>query len=156
MTRTRQVTGLIFWLAAALAAGLVGSQFLPGAWYADLVKPSWNPPNTIFAPVWTLLYLMMGTAAWLVWREAGFARARGALALFFLQLVLNALWSYLFFGAHVMGWALLEIGLLWLAIVATAVAFRRHVPGAGLLLVPYAAWVAFAAVLNFTLWHLNR
>jgi tryptophan-rich sensory protein len=149
------IPSLIVWIAVSMAAGLVGSQFLPGAWYAALQKPSWNPPNAVFGPVWTLLYVLMGVAAWLVWRRAGFAGARWPLGLFLLQLVLNALWSYLFFGAQRPDLALIEIVVLWGAILATTVGFWRVSTGAGVLMLPYLGWVGFAAVLNFTLWRLN-
>jgi tryptophan-rich sensory protein len=129
--------------------------FRPGEWYKNLAKPWWTPPDWLFGPVWTLLYLFMGVAAWLVWRRGGFQEARGALALFLVQLLLNALWSWVFFGLQQPGWAFLELSLLWLAIAATLAAFWRLVPAAGWLLAPYLAWVSFAGVLNFALWHLN-
>ena len=151
----RSVVGLIGWIAVSMVAGLIGSQFMPGEWYAGLTKPSWNPPSSVFAPVWSTLYVLMGIAAWLVWRPAGFAGARGALRLFFLQLILNALWSYLFFGLHRPDLALIEIIVLWLTILATTIAFWRHSVPAGALLAPYLAWVGFATALNFTLWRLN-
>lgn len=151
----RNAVGLVLWVLVSLGAGLVGSQFMPGDWYAALAKPSWNPPNTVFAPVWTTLYVMMGVAAWMVWREAGFSGARGALSLYFVQLVLNGLWSYLFFGAHLPMVAFFEIVLLWIVILMTFVSFRRVRPIAGALLVPYLCWVGFAAALNYQLWRLN-
>jgi len=139
----------------SLAAGLAGSRWMPGVWYAELAKPAWNPPNWIFGPVWTLLYILMGLAAWMVWQRAGWKTGRAALGLFFLQLILNSLWSYLFFGAHLMGWALVEIVVLWLTILATAILFARHSATAAFLLVPYLLWVAFATLLNATLLNLN-
>lgn len=147
--------GLVLWLAASLAAGWAGSRFMPGEWYAALAKPAWTPPDAVFGPVWTALYVMMGVAAWLVWRKAGFAGARAALGLFVAQLVLNALWSYVFFGLHRAGAAFAEIVVLWLVILATAVGFWRVRPAAGVLLIPYAAWVTFAAGLNYQIWRLN-
>ncbi len=147
--------GLIGWVLLSLAAGWVGSRFMPGAWYAGLAKPSWNPPSWVFAPVWSALYLLMGVAAWLVWRRAGFAGAPTALGLFVLQLVLNSLWSFLFFGLHRPGFAFLEIVALWAAILATLIAFWRVSPPAGALLLPYLAWVSFASALNLQLWRLN-
>jgi tryptophan-rich sensory protein len=152
---TRPIVGLAFWLVISLAAGWVGSLFPPGPWYEGLVKPAWNPPNWIFAPVWTTLYLLMAIAAWLVWRRDGFAGAQPALGLFVLQLLFNALWSYLFFGLQRPGLAFAEILLLWGAIAATAWAFRGHSRAAALLMVPYLAWVSFAALLNFAIWRLN-
>ncbi|MCB1888719.1 MAG: tryptophan-rich sensory protein [Rhodocyclaceae bacterium] len=155
MGRRGRVLALPGFILLALSAGLAGSRWLPGMWYVGLTKPSWNPPAWVFGPVWTFLYVTMGVAAWLVWRRAGWRGARGALLLFGLQLGLNALWSYVFFGAHLMGWGLVEMLVLWAAILATARAFARHSRTAGWLLAPYLAWVAFAAVLNFTLWRLN-
>lgn len=127
----------------------------PDGWYASLHKPSWNPPGWVFGPVWTLLYTMMAVAAWLVWRRGGLRQQRWPLSLFLAQLVLNAAWTPLFFGLHRPGLALVDIVLLWLALVATITAFRRVHRGAGWLLVPYLAWVSFAAVLNFVLWRMN-
>lgn len=143
-----------FLLVAAAAS--FGALFTPGEWYAGLEKPSFNPPNWIFGPVWTLLYAMMALAAWLVWLRRG---AEGpvlpALLLFGLQLLLNALWSWLFFGMHAMGLAFVDIVVLWCAIVATLALFWRIHRVAGALLLPYLAWVSFAALLNFSLWQLN-
>ena len=148
--------GLAGWIVASFAAAVVGGFFTPGEWYAQLNKPAWNPPAWVFGPVWTALYLGMAVAAWLVWRRGGFAGAPVALGLFLAQLVLNGAWSWLFFGLHRPGLALAEILVLWALILATLVAFWAVHRGAGLLFVPYLAWVSFAAFLNFTLWRLNR
>jgi translocator protein len=146
--------GLAFWLALPLLAGAFGSQFQPGAWYAALEKPPWNPPSWVFGPVWTVLYILMGVAAWLVWdRYRGAAKV--ALGVFVVQVIFNALWSYFFFGAQAPGLAFGWIVLLWLLIVATLVLFWRARTVAGVLLLPYLAWVSFATVLNFALWQLN-
>jgi translocator protein len=146
--------GLAFWLALPLLAGAFGSQFQPGAWYAALEKPPWNPPSWVFGPVWTVLYILMGVAAWLVWdRYRGAAKV--ALGLFVVQVIFNALWSYFFFGAQAPGLAFGWIVLLWVLIVATLVLFWRVRAVAGVLLLPYLAWVSFATVLNFALWQLN-
>lgn len=139
---------IVTFCAPALSIG-VG---MPGAWYASLIKPTWNPPSWLFGPAWTLLYTLMAVAAWLVWKRAGFSRP---LVLYFVQLALNAVWTPLFFGAHAMGWALVEIVALWIAILLTLLSFRRVNLTAGWLLVPYLAWVTFATALNFTLWRLN-
>lgn len=151
-----RLLGLGGWLALSFAAGWIGSRFRPGAWYAALSKPAWNPPDAIFAPVWTLLYALMAVAAWIVWRRAGFSGAGLALGLFVVQLALNALWSYLFFGLHRIDLALLEILVLLLAILIVTLLFWRHDRRAGALLLPYLAWVGFAACLNLALWRLNR
>ena len=142
-------------LAASFLAAWVGSQFHVGPWYADLAKPRWTPPNVVFGPVWTALYVLMGVAAALVWRRAGLAAAWKPLAFFGIQLVLNAAWSWLFFGLHRPGAAFLEIVVLWAAILITLVLFWRVRPLAGILFLPYLLWVSFAAVLNFLLWRLN-
>ena len=139
------------------AAGIGGAVTTPKIdhWYAILVKPSWNPPNWVFGPVWSIVYLSMAIAAWLVWRERGVAGAVAPLTLFGVQLVLNVLWPYLFFGLESPGIALVEVLLLWLAIAATMVAFWRRSKLAWLLFVPYLAWVSFASILNVTIWRLN-
>jgi translocator protein len=153
--RRTQGLGLIAWLLLVALAAWFGSQFAPGAWYQALEKPPWTPPGWLFGPVWTILYAMMGVAAWLVWRERGFSGAPAALGLFLLQLVLNAAWSWLFFGLRRPDLAALEILILWAAIAATIVAFWRVRPLAGWLLVPYLLWVSFAAALNVAIWRLN-
>jgi len=147
--------GGIGWLLLCFGAAAFGGLFPPDAWYTGLNKPSWNPPAWIFGPVWSALYMTMAVAAWLVWKRGGFSAQRTPLALFLVQLALNAAWSPLFFGLQWPGVAFVEILLLWLAIVATLVSFRRVTPVAGWLLAPYLAWVSLAAVLNFTLWRLN-
>jgi len=152
---TRSALALVGWLALSFTAAAIGGFFLPGEWYAGLRKPSWNPPNWIFGPVWTVLYATMAVAAWLVWRRGGFAGQRFALSFFLMQLLLNALWSPLFFGLRNPGLAFVNIVLLWLAVLATVFAFWKTRPLTGALLVPYLAWVTFASVLNFALWRLN-
>jgi tryptophan-rich sensory protein len=126
-------------------------------WYPTLTKPSFNPPAWVFGPVWTLLYILMGIAAFLVWQK-GPERdlVRGGLILFALQLTLNGLWSVFFFGMRLPALAFADIILLWIFIALTAYVFWRSVPVAGLLLLPYLAWVNFAAVLNGSIWVLNR
>jgi len=128
---------------------------MPDEWFAQLAKPSWNPPSWIFAPVWTFLYICMAVAAWLVWRRKGLVAAANPIALWIVQLGLNSVWTWFFFGMHNPGLAFADIVALWLAIVATLVLFWRVSPAAGWLFVPYLAWVSFAAVLNFTLWRMN-
>ena len=142
-----------------LVAGLSGFATAQGVrdWYPTLVKPSFNPPSWVFGPVWTLLYLMMGIAAFLVWQKGWESGAvKTALALFAIQLILNGLWSVLFFGMRSPGLAFAEILLLWISIGGTMVLFWRVAPVAGMLLLPYEAWVTFAAVLNGAIWILNR
>jgi translocator protein len=151
----KSILGLCGWLLLCFAAAAPGALFMPGDWYAVLNKPAWNPPGWLFGPVWSALYAMMAVAAWLVWRNGGFAARRGPLGLFLAQLVLNAAWTPLFFGLQRPGVAFAEILLLWLAIAATLAAFRPVSRTAAWLLAPYLAWVTFAAVLNGTLWRLN-
>jgi tryptophan-rich sensory protein len=143
---------LLGFIVVTFCAPLFGSSAMPGTWYASLAKPAWNPPAWLFGPAWTLLYTLMAVAAWLVWKRAGWGRA---LWLYFLQLLLNAAWTPIFFGAHQLGWALVEIVALWIAIFFTLRSFYQVSRTAGVLFVPYLAWVTFATVLNFTLWRLN-
>lgn len=158
MSPIKQTIGLVVVLTICFSAAALGSvataPSIP-SWYATLVKPSWNPPNWLFGPVWTVLYIFMSVAAWLVWRQGGLRQARGPLALFAVQLVLNAAWSWLFFGFHMPGVAFLEILVLLAAIGATTVAFWPRSKAAGILMLPYLSWVAFASVLNFAIWRLN-
>ena len=124
-------------------------------WYAELHRPAWTPPNWIFGPVWTTLYLMMAISAWLVWRGWSWSASRFALMLFGIQLALNILWSIVFFGWRKPGPAFGEILLLWMMTIATAVAFYPLSLLAAWLLLPYIAWVAFASYLNFRIWQMN-
>jgi tryptophan-rich sensory protein len=145
--------------AICLAVAGLGAIFTAGSvrdWYPTLQKPSWNPPAWLFGPVWTILYLMMAIAAWLVWRKRESADVISSLALFVFQLILNAAWSPLFFGLKNPLAGLLDIVPLWAAILATLISFWKISPAAGVLLVPYWLWVSFATVLNFTIWKLNR
>jgi benzodiazapine receptor len=142
--------------AVGSVGGLATASSVNG-WYRHILKPSWNPPSWVFAPVWTTLYLMMGIASWLVWRERETnPESSSALKFYGVQLALNAAWTPLFFGWRKIGWAALEIGVMWAAILGTAVRFYRVRPLAGFLLLPYTLWVTFATVLNATIWRLNR
>ena len=140
--------------AVAAVGGIITSPKIDN-WYATLAKPSWNPPNWIFGPVWSALYLSMAIAAWLVWRRCGWASAAAPLTLFGVQLLLNASWTWLFFGLESPGIAFVDILLLLATIAATAVAFWSRSAAAGILFVPYLMWVSFAAALNFAIWRLN-
>lgn len=140
-------------VAAAVGSVLTGTSV--DTWYRQLDKPDWNPPNWVFGPVWTALYLAMALAAWLVWRKKGFGGASVALGVFFLQLVLNVAWSGLFFGLRSAALGFFGVVLLWLAILGTLIAFGRINKLAGALFVPYALWVTYAGALNFAIWRMN-
>jgi translocator protein len=152
---TRSVLGYFGWLALCFAASWSAALVSTGGWYAALHKPAWNPPAWVFGPAWTLLYILMATAAWLVWREGGWQAQGRALKLFIAQWFLNALWTPLFFGLHLTGVAFAEIALLWVMIALTLKAFWKVKTAAGMLMLPYLAWVTFATVLNYTLWRMN-
>jgi len=144
----------VFVLACATAA-TPGLYFRPGNWYRRLAKPAWCPPNWLFGPVWLVLYVTLAVAGWRVWRNSGFDDGAAALTVYAAQLVLNGLWSTLFFGARRPDLAFVEILFLLLSILATIALFRPLDQTAAYLLVPYACWVAFAAALNFRVWRLN-
>lgn len=150
----RSIRSLVVFLLLVGGAGFVGSRFDPGAWYETLKKPPLTPPNWTFGVVWSALYVGIAVAAWLVWRSG--KRSALPFVLWGAQLVLNATWSYLFFGLRRPGPALLEILVLLAVVVATTVSFYRLVPAAGRLFVLYAAWVTFAAYLNAGIWYLAR
>ena len=154
----KQIVGLAGWLIVSFIAAAIGgaASIQAGPFYTQLVRPDWAPPPSIFGPVWTVLYALMGIAAWLVWLVGGFRAAKSALTLFLVQLALNALWSWLFFGWRRGAFAFVDILLLWALIVATLISFWRIRPLAGALLVPYLLWVSFACALNYSVWQLNR
>ncbi len=142
-----EITGIV----SGLLAG-VGSN----VWFESLTKPSWNPPDSVFGPVWTLLYLMMGISLWIIWKHPTHAlEKRNAIRLFAIQLFLNFCWSIIFFRFHSIGLALVDIVLLLVAITLTIVSFSRISKQAAWLLVPYISWVSFATILNYSLWVLN-
>jgi len=151
----RQIISLLAWLIISFIPALFGTRFTPGEWYSQLQKPAWTPPGYIFGPVWTLLYACMGVAAWMVWKRSGFKNAGFAMAMFLIQLLLNGLWSWIFFGLHRPGPAFGEIVILWAAILLTVIAFWNQYKPSGLLLLPYLIWVSFAASLNFNIWRMN-
>lgn len=157
MSVSRQAAGLAGWLLLTFSAAAIGAfaSVDAGAFYGQLVRPSWAPPGWLFGPVWSALYAFMALAAWWVWRARGFTGARGALVLFIAQLAANAVWSWLFFVWHRGGLAFAEVLLLWCIVAATVVAFWRISRLAAALLLPYLGWVTFASALTFSVWRLN-
>ncbi len=156
MTTLNAILGAAVWLILTFGAAALGARYLPDEWYRQLKKPAWNPPNSIFAPVWTLLYVLMAAAAWLIWRRYNTGGALVPLILYVLQLALNAAWTWLFFGRHRIRGALIDILVLWVTILATLISFWKLELPAGILLLPYLAWVSFATALNAAIWKLNR
>lgn len=157
--RGSDILKLVLSIIICQGAGFLGSlATMPSiaTWYKTIAKPSFNPPNAVFGPVWITLYALMGVALFLIWkRGTATAGVKSAMILFFVQLVLNTLWSVLFFGLHQPMWAFIEILVLWLLILLTLIAFWRIALPAGLLLVPYFLWVSFASALNLAIWRLN-
>ncbi|MFT4068257.1 TspO/MBR family protein [Paraburkholderia sp.] len=148
----RRLPSLLVFLILTLAAGWAASLSLPDAWYSGLQKPAFNPPNWVFPPVWTVLYVLMAFSAWRVWKHDGLT---AAIILWVVQLVFNAAWMWLFFGLHRPGTGLIDILILLVLIVMLTYVFWRRDRLAGLLLVPYVVWVAYAALLNYALWQMN-
>jgi len=151
---------LILSVVVCLLAGSLGTIFTISAiptWYAGLIKPFFSPPNWLFGPVWTILYILMGVSFFLIWQK-GFKdkKAVTALKLFAVQLLLNAIWSPIFFGAKNLFLAFIVIVFMWVFIVKTIFAFKKIDKVASYLLYPYIAWVSFATILNFSVWFLNR
>ncbi|HEY4521900.1 MAG TPA: TspO/MBR family protein [Candidatus Paceibacterota bacterium] len=161
--KINNILKLVISIGVSLGAGAIGSFFTAPAvqsnWYLELIKPAFNPPSWVFGPVWTTLYILMGISLFLIWKinpsEARPGERRRAVILFFIQLVLNVFWSIIFFGLHSLGGAFIEIVFLWLAILATIIAFAKISKSAAWLLAPYILWVSFAVYLNFAIWLLN-
>jgi benzodiazapine receptor len=149
-----KVFSFLLFFGITFLVAYVGSTFMPGEWYALLDKPFWNPPNWIFGPIWTVLYVLIATSVWLVWLEKHPIGPR-AITWWLIQLILNAGWSWVFFGLHQIGWALVEMSALLSMLSITIRYFKRIKPSAASLLTPYLIWVAFAWVLNLTIWWLN-
>lgn len=147
------IISFVFFLAIVSAAAVTGAQYMPGPWYETLNKPSWTPPNWLFPIAWTILYFMIAVAGWLVWKRAGIGLALGIWAA---GLVLNALWSYVMFGRHDIGLALVNVVALWLSIVAFIWASWHIDRSAAYLFVPYLVWVSFASALNAAIYTLNK
>lgn len=146
----------IFWIAVSFIPAVVGSYFTPGIWYTELIKPSWTPPGWLFGPVWFMLYATMGVAAAIIWNARMNIDVRLPIAIFIIQLIFNAAWSYIFFGAQLLLVSVIEIFILFLLIGVTIILFNRINKKAALLLLPYLLWVGFASVLNYNIWFLNK
>jgi tryptophan-rich sensory protein len=153
----RQMASLALWILVSFVAAALGglASANAGGFYGELARPAWAPPPWLFGPVWTVLYILMGTAAWLVWRKVGLRSKNPALKLFLVQLALNALWTWLFFVWRLGALALGEIVVLWLLLLGTVLSFRKVSPVAAWLLVPYLLWVGFATALTYALWRGN-
>ena len=155
LTTIESIVELGICLAVCMGAAVIGVFFSPGEWYDMLAKPSWTPPDDIFPWVWSILYITMGIALWLIWRQRGAKGIKGPLLVFILQLLLNAAWSYLFFGLHMTGLALIDAIFLTITLLVTVILFWRVYVIAGVILLPYLLWMIFAVWLNFMIWHLN-
>lgn len=143
---------LAIFAALTAAASATGSMFMPGPWYEQLAKPDWTPPSWIFPVAWFTLYVMIALAGWLAWRAQGFGPA---VKFWLAQLIFNAAWSAIMFGAHQIGWALVDLIAMWLMIVGFIVSVWPSSRLAAWLFVPYLAWATFAGILNFAVWQLN-
>ncbi|MDD3421595.1 MAG: tryptophan-rich sensory protein [Methanocellales archaeon] len=159
MMKIKNISQLVYSIVICQLAGIIGSFFtFPSiqTWYAALEKPSFNPPNWLFSPVWITLFILMGVSLYLVWSSGAKTRyVKIALTLFGIQLILNILWSIIFFGLKSPFYAFIEIAILWVAILLTIFKFFKISKTAAYLLIPYLLWVSFAAVLNFSIWVLN-
>jgi translocator protein len=148
------IISIVLCVSLGSVGGLVTVNEIP-TWYATLNKPSFNPPNWLFGPVWTTLYVLMGISVYLIWKQPVSTERNKALQLFILQFILNFCWSFIFFGLHATGWALMEMIALWILILLSILHFAKHSKTAAWLLVPYIAWVSFALLLNAAIWKLN-
>ncbi len=155
----KPIAKLIIALAIPVAIGAIAGSFTAtsvNGWFTSLIKPDFNPPNWLFAPVWTTLYIMMGFSSFMVWNSKKKGKQKNkALGIYMIQLLFNFLWSFIFFYAQEPGWALVDIILMWMLILITILQFGKISSTAAWLLVPYICWVSFAAILNFAIWKLN-
>jgi translocator protein len=148
------ILSIVLCVSLGSVGGLVTVSEIP-TWYASLNKPSFNPPNWLFGPVWTILYLLMGISVYMIWKQPVSTERNKALQVFILQFILNFCWSFIFFGLHATGWALIEMIALWILILLSILHFAKHSKTAAWLLVPYISWVSFALLLNAAIWKLN-
>ena len=153
--RLFDLLGLALWVVLTFSVAALASQFEPGEWYSYIAKPTWTPPGWLFGPVWGMLYLAMSISAWLVWRQRSRRAVSLPLGFFLMQLAVNGLWSWLFFGRQWVGLALIDLIVLVSLVAITAAMFLRVRKTAGLMLLPYLLWVSFAAALNFQIWRMN-
>jgi len=156
MIRLYKSTILIGWIFISFLPAFVGGFFKPGSWYLEIVKPEWTPPSWIFGPVWFFLYFCMGVAAFLIWESKKNKKIKLPMTIFVLQLILNALWSWIFFGMNNLLYSIIEIIILLSMIVLTIILFYRINKKAGMILIPYLLWVGFATILNYNIWLLNH
>ncbi|MEX2381759.1 MAG: TspO/MBR family protein [Opitutales bacterium] len=150
-----QILGLVGWLLVSFGVAWFGSRFEQGAWYQELNTAPWTPPGWVFGVAWSILYILMAVAAWLIWRRGGLAANSKALGAYGVQMLFNALWSWLFFGLQKPGFALLDLSLLLVALTTTLFLFWRKSLFAGLLLIPYYLWILYALSLNIWIWVYN-
>ena len=158
MSSFKNIIRLVISVAIPLAVGSISGYYTTqeiGGWFATLAKPEFNPPNWLFGPVWTALYIMMGIALYLVWTKRRDLPKTYAYGIFTVQMILNFSWSLVFFNQHQIGWALVVIAALWIAIILTIFEFAKHSKLSAWLLVPYICWVSFASLLNYAIWSLN-
>jgi tryptophan-rich sensory protein len=158
MNRTKQIRGLVFWIIVTFAAAAIGSvaSMQAKSFYSMLARPSWAPPAWMFGPVWTFLYALMALDAWMLWRDnGGFRGAEKPIAAYIIQLAVNSLWTWLFFVWKQGAWSFAGIIILWGLLLVTMILFWRRKPLYGMLLLPYLAWVSFAAFLTWMVWQLN-
>lgn len=153
--RMSDLMGLAFWIVLTFSVAAFASQFEPGVWYTKIAKPIWTPPGWLFGPVWGILYLAMSVSAWLIWRHRSTVKLSMPLALYLVQLLLNGLWSWLFFGRQLIGTALIDLMILTLLIAITTAMFMRIQKAAGIMMLPYLLWISFATALNFQIWRMN-
>ncbi len=153
--RFKDIIGLVFWTILTFSVAAFASQFEPDEWYTILNKPSWTPPGWLFGPVWGILYLSMSISAWLIWRQRNVQNVKSPLILYIIQLIINGLWSYIFFMQHHIGMALIDVLLLAALISMIIFRFRQISKIAGFLFIPYLLWVCFATALNFEIWRIN-
>ncbi len=149
------IISIILCVGVGAIAGYLTAGESSGEWFRNLQKPSFQPPNWIFGPVWTTLYILMGISLWKVWKKPNSRERNIAITIFFAQLLFNFLWSVLFFNWHAIGMALIDILILWILILATIFSFAKHSKVAAWLLVPYISWVSFATILTYTIWKMN-